>query len=638
MVFHMNLAFSAITAGNRPKVIARCYHPLLDLAEHSEIPIGIEASGWTLEEIERLDPAWITRFRTLLEQGKCELIGSGYMQLIGPLVPAKVNEFNQEEGLQVYKDLLAVKPRLALVNEMAFSSGLVPFYEEAGYKALIMERENLGRSVGEDLNGPLEVVDPEGKVHMPLLPADAILFQKFQRYIHREIPKSNLMDWLARRTKEMTDPLALYCSDVEIFNNRPKRYDYEDDEGRDDEWRRIADLVKELSTDYRIVRPSKAVKTLHKDERAKPVRVRSAWYPIPVKKQPKYNLARWAVTGRDDLMLNTACYRMLKQMEKGRESRRLLLRSWSSDLRTHIDNRRLSETLADLAIALEGYSGPSAPTMRPKIGQEPEAMGIKIKMDDDDFGMHLKTKHMRLSLNRRRGLAIEKLSFADHDFEPVVGTLPHGYFRAIDLGADFYSGGITIETTDPVRRITDLERVRPHMGWLAGWFAVQGRIETALGTITKTLSIHPTKALLRINYDFSGWERPMGTVRVGNITLIPEGFGKKLFVRTRNGGRDDERFVLDRTIKHNAAVSSLVSCTSGLGATDGKLALGCKQRSVVMQWDQTQCAAFPMLQHEPAEPGHLTRIIFSLAEIDDTRKPGGQIPGLSLTLKPGKGL
>ena len=59
-LFHLNLAFSSIEGEQRGEVIARCYWPLLRLAERHG-PIGIEATGLTLEEIAKRDPEWIGR-------------------------------------------------------------------------------------------------------------------------------------------------------------------------------------------------------------------------------------------------------------------------------------------------------------------------------------------------------------------------------------------------------------------------------------------------------------------------------------------------------------------------------------------------------------------------------------------------
>ena len=151
LVFHLNLAFSSIEENERVDVIKKCYHSLLDLIEQTGIPIGIELTGWTLKQIELIDNTWVKRFKRLLSSGKCELIGSGYCQIIGPLVPFKVNEWNQRLGLDIYKEILDCKPNIILVNEMAFSSSLVDLYSNFGYKGLIMDRDNV-RSALDRLN------------------------------------------------------------------------------------------------------------------------------------------------------------------------------------------------------------------------------------------------------------------------------------------------------------------------------------------------------------------------------------------------------------------------------------------------------------------------------------------------------
>src|SRR5437868_15229909 len=121
--FHLNLAFSSIEEERRGEVIARCYWPLLRLAERCG-PIGMEISGYTLEEIAARDPEWIGRARTLIAQGRIELIGSGYSQMIGPLVPARMTVENLRLGHEIYEKRLDVHPRVALINEQAYAAGL----------------------------------------------------------------------------------------------------------------------------------------------------------------------------------------------------------------------------------------------------------------------------------------------------------------------------------------------------------------------------------------------------------------------------------------------------------------------------------------------------------------------------------
>ncbi len=94
-IFHLNLAYSSIEEEQRPEVIRHCYWPLLRLARKYDLPFGIEATGRMLEAIAAIDPAaWVSELRWLTTEGNCEFVGSGYSQVIGPLVPAEVNAAN----------------------------------------------------------------------------------------------------------------------------------------------------------------------------------------------------------------------------------------------------------------------------------------------------------------------------------------------------------------------------------------------------------------------------------------------------------------------------------------------------------------------------------------------------------------
>ena len=91
------------------------------LAEQDNI-VAVEMTGLTLELVNRLDPAWVEELRNLLQQGRCTFVGSGYAQIIGPLVPAAVNHWNQRLGMELYEKALGIRPKIALVNEQAYSS------------------------------------------------------------------------------------------------------------------------------------------------------------------------------------------------------------------------------------------------------------------------------------------------------------------------------------------------------------------------------------------------------------------------------------------------------------------------------------------------------------------------------------
>ena len=77
------------------------------------------------------------------------------------------------------------------------------------------------------------------------------------------------------------------------------------------EWERIAAAFAAVAAmeGVRLVAPSDAL-TVAADHAGESLRLESAAYPVPVKKQRKYNLTRWAVTGRDDIAVNAACQRI----------------------------------------------------------------------------------------------------------------------------------------------------------------------------------------------------------------------------------------------------------------------------------------------------------------------------------------
>lgn len=634
LVFHLNLAFSSITEQQRPMVIERCYTPLLDLIEQHGLPIGVEMTGWTLRQIQQLAPAWVSRFRRLLAEGRCELIGSGYVQLIGPLVPHAVNQWNQRLGLEDYAALLDQRPQLALINEMAFASGLVPVYLEAGYRGMIMDRDNVRLALGlqdhayEDV--PSHALGPAGE-SLPVLWTDSILFQKLQRLAHGETGLADYLHYFRKRAASATRPLAAYCNDAEIFDFRPGRFAEEAAQHGDSEWLRVARLLEYLAENEGVVwlAPSAALAASLAGNPEDARSLTSIRQPVPVKKQAKYNLSRWAVSGRNDLWLNSQCHRLMQAGPEQAADWRELCELWASDLRTHLTGERWQAVCRDLQKRL-----PAPEEAAPAATSSVPPSDWKISESADGILLSIETADLQLTLKRRKGLTVHSLAFRSQGFVPVVGTLPHGYFESIDYGADFYTGGVIVELPGEHRRITDL--VPAAAGFLDGAdeLAISTRIDTAAGPIEKILSIPRHGERLRLSFTFPGWTRPRGIVRLGTTTLLPEAFRGTLSLRCKNGGEADEIFPLDRNCDHGHPSSSLVSSTTGLGATDGRLVIGDATRALRLSWDPARTAALPLLVHQRIPPSHLTRIVFSLAELDDTSRPEGLLPGFTYTIEP----
>jgi hypothetical protein len=654
LIFHLNLAFSSIAETQRPTVIERCYTPLLDLAEEQDIPLGIELTGWTLRRIAELAPAWIARLRRLLAAGRCELVGSGHTQMIGPLTPWQVNVWNQQLGLDDYRETLGVTPVLVLVNEMAYASGLVPVYRDAGYAGLVMDRDNVRLAL--DLQEqpydavPSHALGPAGEA-LPVLWTDSILFQKLQRFAHGEISLADYLHYFRKRAGSGLRPLAAYCNDAEIFDFRPGRFAEEAAHQGHNEWQRVADLLRLLANDEQVewLSPSAALAASLAAVPATARTLTSIRQPVPVKKQAKYNLARWAVSGRNDLWLNSACHRRLRELDDTAPiaARRELCELWASDLRTHITTERwqaVRSAVAALNSARLSAQTVAAPATCPSSPAtitgsacaprlQPPA-GWSIAASDDGILLHITTADLHAILKLRRGLTLHSLAFRYQDFVPVVGTLPHGYFESIEYGADYYTGGVIVELPGDHRRVTDLVPVSPTYRETADGLLIEVQIETANGVLCKSVLIPRNGEQLRLCYAFPHWKRPRGIVRVGTTTLLPEAFGEQLTLACHNGGRELERFALDRNCDHTHPSSTLVSSTTGFGASGGEIFIGDARRALRLSWDPAHTAAFPMLIHQRIPPAHLTRIIFSLGELDDTLRPEGYLPEFAYSIEP----
>ena len=164
---------------------------------------------------------WISKFKSLIKKNKVELIGSGYSQIIGPLVPYEVNHWNQKLGIKTYLEILDERPKTALVNEMAYSSGLLDHYINNGYNNIIMEINNSFDSNIDWKNNRPGKVENQFRKSINVIWADSIAFQKFQRYVSKEESFENYSSYINNYSSEF---MPLYSSDAEIFDYRPGRF------------------------------------------------------------------------------------------------------------------------------------------------------------------------------------------------------------------------------------------------------------------------------------------------------------------------------------------------------------------------------------------------------------------------------
>lgn len=637
--FHLNMAYSAIDEKDRAKVIECCYWPLLRLARKHNLPFGIEASAWTLETIRSIDPSWIAELRDLVTNGPCEFIGCGYAQVIGPLVPAEVNQENLRLGMQCYQQMLGIQPKIALVNEQAFSAGLGPLYLEAGYKGLIMEWDNPSRAHPEwNIEWgyfPQHACGPSGSF-IPLIWNRSVAFQKVQRFVHGEIELDDYLEYVNSHESKGIRAFPIYGNDVEVFDFRPGRYMSEAPLNASGEWFRMEAMYEAIrkQDNIEMIAPNNVLELMQERGAGNPLHLESAACPVPVKKQRKYNIVRWALSGRNDLVINTSCWKAFEAMktsgEAGEEDWKRLCYLWSSDFRTHITEGRWINYIKDLNQFSEHWRVKGGPDqlIQPNLEIPFLYQSRQTRTPDNNFKiskrgnfLNIEGKRFHLTLNCLRGLAVEKFIDKEISEAPLFGTLPHGYFDDIQYAADFYSGHLVFEPAGKPK-ITDLNAVDPAISSTRNVVVVKCNIHTPLGSIKKKWRVDEAAGSVTLTYRLNWTEMPSGSLRLGYLTLNPQLFlANELYYQCNNGGKDLETFNIEEAeFDHGAPVSSLISANQGLGLTDGKILIGDIGRVIKIELDNSQHAALGLVSHRKILYSHLSRIAFSLLENDDTSR------------------
>lgn len=609
-IYHANLAFSAIPEDKLEEVIDKCYFPLLEFVKKTNTKVGLEISGYSLEIIKKLRPRWINKFKELYKKDLLELIGSGYMQIIGPLVPYEANLKNQNIGLDVYKDILGIVPTIAFINEQTFSNSLVDLYAEVGYKAFIMEWNN-SYSLNNKIKKSLEytpVLVKGIKRILPVLWSDTILFQQFQRTVHCEQDIISYISFIKKYTKKYKT-IPIYSSDLEIFNFRPGRFETEQII-KTDEWQGITNIINELKKDFIFELPSKVVKDyLNKNEK---IFLTTNTNPIIVKKQEKYSLSRWAACGRGANYINTLCYKYFKEIKQSEDvlKWKFLLKYWGSDYRTHITEDKWKKAIIELESAFDNK--------KHNISNVKETN--KYFHQKDNLVIFEKNS-LKIIFDKNKGLVLDTIFLNNKKF-PIC-TVKHGELDFIKHGADFFTGTTIIESSE-TKKISDLNEINE-----INFYQIDENKYKIESLINIKDEIKELKSWIideknnTLTFDLI-LDCPIfikGSVRVGVITLDKTFALKNGVLKIKNGNRYFEKIELKNNEMNQHIPKSLTqSSMSGIGCTNGIIKFKNDDFSFKVNIDREVSYPFVMIQNNKDKFGYLTRIYFSLQELDDTLK------------------
>lgn len=647
IILHHNLAFSSIPQEHYQYIIKNLYTQFLHIS--NDFPLGLEFNGQTLDIISHYDPGYIQGLQRSISNKNTELIGSSYSQAIFPLIPARVNLWNLELGINTYSKL-NIKPKTALLNEQVYSEGILSLYKKTGYTAVVFDWMNAIK----DNNWPYSyrfrpIYHNNSKLY--ILWSDCIIFQRFQRVIWGE---QDIDEWLHFLSALIEDALksgltedditiCLYASDAEIFDYKPSSIGtYSWKNGEIDRIVRLLTQTKE-KLDVELCLPSSIIK--HTDKTVTIDSIVTTSYPVRTKKQDKYNITRWAVTGREATKMNTQCYQLLGLINRIENNnnvdpeilnrlKRDLVILWGSDFRTHTIDEKFEFFRHKMGSALH--------SARQLLGQKNNRAGTytgqgnwRTIKDNPLPNIEIRGRRVILNNNEKqltlllnKGLAIESLTDTNISTRPIIGTIPHGFFNDISFSSDFFSGHFILLThegrqvSDLSLTMDDLEVQQTDTG-----LSIRNKTPKILPNIELVKTVSLTSDGLKIGYNFYAKDLRPASLRLGIITILPDAFDMdSLFFRTHQGGLEQETFYLKgKKLLQDQPVNHIVTSRHCLGFSESRLTIGDKNKAVEISTDPKKLYCVPLFHFEEIDkdivglstPRYFCRVYFTICERDD---------------------
>jgi hypothetical protein len=309
--------------------------------------------------------------------------------------------------------------------------------------------------------------------------------------------------------------------------------------------------------------------------------------------------------------INSKCYKIynsyFKNDNNSPDDWKELCYLWSSDFRTHITEKRWGEYIDRLNALLAKIDFTNK-----SIKDEPT---VKLEVVDVKKQIIIENNNYKVVLNKNKGLTIQELVIKKFGIESLMGTLDHGYYDDISLGADYYSGHAIIERPGE-HKVADLGNVIPVIDQNGdGIVSIQ---KWGNYSFNQILKFENKKLVFEKHIEADSPEKAI--IRPYNFTFNPEAWDREsLYVATHNGGSKQERFDLKgQKVSHGDIYSSLISARHGFGNTEGLFVIGDKYKSINFECDMSTAALIPSIIYKEMDGTFFFRLQYSAREMDET--------------------
>lgn len=146
-IFHANLNYAYLTPDNYEFVIREAYEMTLDTMREKfpGTKYVFEASGYTIEMMEKYTPDVVEKLKAAIADGSCEFMGSPYAHPMLPNFPEKDGAWTLEFSHRIYEKVLGMRPVSFWNPECGWRSYVPKMVKNAGYKYLTGDFESYSR-------------------------------------------------------------------------------------------------------------------------------------------------------------------------------------------------------------------------------------------------------------------------------------------------------------------------------------------------------------------------------------------------------------------------------------------------------------------------------------------------------------
>jgi len=155
-IFHANLNYAYLTPDNYEFVIREAYEMTFDTMR--EIFPGtryvFEASGYTIEMMQKYAPDVIEKLKAAIADGSCEFMGSPHAHPMLPNFPEEDGLHSLKFAMETYERILGMRPVSFWNPECGWRSYVPRMIRDAGYKYLTGDFESYSRCAKGPNGGP----------------------------------------------------------------------------------------------------------------------------------------------------------------------------------------------------------------------------------------------------------------------------------------------------------------------------------------------------------------------------------------------------------------------------------------------------------------------------------------------------